>query len=339
MPKCGSQIAICDLPIRFDTYEGCTHACAYCFVKLKKDISQVAKGEGIKSLIDFIKGKRTADTNWCDWDIPLHWGGVSDPFQPAELKQKLSLQALMVFAKTQYPFVVSTKGALIATEPYLSLLGKSNAIVQVSLVSPLFDTIETGAPTYAERLKIIEKVAPKVKRLIIRVQPFVLEAKKDILNAIKHYKEIGVYGITIEGMKYKRKKQGLIKLGGDFVYPVKTLKRAFSEIKAECKKHNLKFYCAENRLRNMGDSLSCCGIDDLEGFQGNNYNIGHYLFDKENFKPTKAMKEKGSANCIRSIMQTTASYSVIKNKSLEDVMEIAKIDKGIVSQLLPIDRK
>ncbi len=125
MPKCGSQITICDLPIRFDTYEGCTHACAYCFVKLKKDISQVKKGEGIKSLIDFIQGKRSRDLNWCDWNIPIHWGGVSDPFQPAEKIQKLSLQALKVFAKTKYPFVVSTKGALIAEEPYLTLLSKS----------------------------------------------------------------------------------------------------------------------------------------------------------------------------------------------------------------------
>ncbi len=339
MPDCGSQITICDLPIRFDTYEGCTHACAYCFVKLKKDISQVKKGEGIKSLIDFINGKRTNDTNWCDWNIPLHWGGVSDPFQPAEDVYKLSLQALKVFAETKYPFVVSTKGSLIAKEPYLSLLSKCNVVLQVSLVSPLFDKIEQGAPTYEERIKIISKVAPKVKRLIIRIQPFVIEAKRDIIKAIKRYKEIGVYGVTIEGMKYKRKRQGLIKLGGDFVYPIRTLKQAFSEIKAECKKHGLKFYCAENRLRNMGDSLSCCGIDGLEGFQGNSYNIGHYLFDKKNFNPTKAMQKKGTAHCIKAIVQTSEAYNVIKNKSLEEIMNVAKTDKGIVSQLLPIDKK
>lgn len=338
MPKCGSQIMVCDMPVRFDTYEGCTHACAYCFVKLKKDISQVTKGEGVKSLENFIKGHRGKDVSWCDWSIPIHWGGVSDPFQPAERIQKYSLQALELFAKTKYPFAVSTKGGLIAEEPYLSLLSQCNAVVQVSLVSPLFDSIETGAPPYEERMNIIVKVAPKVKRFIVRVQPFVMEAKPDILKAIKRYKEMGVYGITVEGMKYKRKKQGLIKLGGDFVYPVKTLKRAFEEIKAVCHKYGLVFYSAENRLRNMGDSLSCCGTDGLKGFKSNSYNVTHFIYDKKNFKPTKAMTEKGSAMCVRALSQNTASYNVIKDKSLYDMMETAVKDKGIVSQLLPIDK-
>ena len=31
----------------------------------------------------------------------------------------------------------------------------------------------------------------------------------------------------------------------------------------------MKFYSGENRLRAMGDSMTCCGIDGLEGFKGN----------------------------------------------------------------------
>lgn len=33
--KCGSQIVLCNLPIRFDTYVGCSHGCRYCFVQKK----------------------------------------------------------------------------------------------------------------------------------------------------------------------------------------------------------------------------------------------------------------------------------------------------------------
>ncbi len=84
MPKCGSQCYLCDLPIRFDTYEGCSHACEYCFVKRKNTISNIKDGEGPEALLKFIKGQRNAETSWCDWNIPLHWGGMSDPFQPVE---------------------------------------------------------------------------------------------------------------------------------------------------------------------------------------------------------------------------------------------------------------
>lgn len=72
---CGSQIILCDLPIRYDTYTGCSHACAYCFVKRKRDISQIAVDASIDTLKKFIKGERTQKTRWCDWNIPLHWGG------------------------------------------------------------------------------------------------------------------------------------------------------------------------------------------------------------------------------------------------------------------------
>ena len=84
MPKSGSQIILCDLPVRFDTYEGCGHACSYCFVSRKADIAKIKLGEGVESLARWIKGVRDKSTNWCDWPIPLHWGGLSDPFQPAE---------------------------------------------------------------------------------------------------------------------------------------------------------------------------------------------------------------------------------------------------------------
>mgnify|MGYP006943519378 CR=1 FL=1 len=73
MPDCGSQIVLCDLPIRFDTYKGCSHNCKYCFVQRKKDISDIEKGETTKALINFISGQRSQDTSWCNWNIPLHW--------------------------------------------------------------------------------------------------------------------------------------------------------------------------------------------------------------------------------------------------------------------------
>ena len=160
MPNCGSQCWLCDMPIRFDTYKGCTHGCKYCFVQRngKYDISKVQKGEGMKALMSWIQGKRTSETNWCDWNIPLHWGGVSDPFQPCEHYYRMSYNALRVFAETKYPFVVSTKGRIIAEPEYLELLKKCNCVVQISMVCSSYDKLEEGAPYLKNVWKLRERL-------------------------------------------------------------------------------------------------------------------------------------------------------------------------------------
>ena len=50
-------------------------------------------------------------------------------------------------------------------------------------------------------------MAPIVKRLIVRVQPFVPEVEKDVIQVLKEYKKAGVYGIVLEGMKYMTKRK------------------------------------------------------------------------------------------------------------------------------------
>ena len=97
---------------------------------------------------------------------------MSDPFQPCERYYRMSYNALRVFAETKYPFVVSTKGRIIAEPEYLELLKKCNCVVQISMVCSSYDKLEEGAPSFEERLEIARKVAPSVKRLIVRIQPY-----------------------------------------------------------------------------------------------------------------------------------------------------------------------
>lgn len=73
--ECGSQVTVCRYPIHLDTYQGCSHECAYCFARAKQDLSNIKATDCSKAVRDFTQGKRTQVTNWCDWDIPLHWGG------------------------------------------------------------------------------------------------------------------------------------------------------------------------------------------------------------------------------------------------------------------------
>ena len=96
MPRCGSQVILCDVPIRFDTYQGCSHDCAYCFARKGVILNNIKPDESVKSLKSFITGERTIETKWCDWAIPLHWGGLSDPLQPCEKKYRRTYECLQL---------------------------------------------------------------------------------------------------------------------------------------------------------------------------------------------------------------------------------------------------
>lgn len=338
MPECGSQIALCDIPVRFDTYKGCSHGCSYCFVSRKVDISKIETGESVASLRKWISGKRGKDTLWCDWDIPLHWGGMSDPFQPAERVKGRSLECLKVFAETGYPFVVSTKNALIAEEPYFSLIKKCNCVIQFSIVSPAYDKIERGASSFQERLEAAAKIA-KHKRVIFRIQPYYPGAFRSVIQNLRKFAEAGVYGVVVEGMKYtKPRLPELVPCGNDYVYPLDMLLPQFRVIRETAHKYGMRFYSGENRLRDLGDELCCCGTEGL-GWRVNTANLNHYLFDKDGggrFDYTERMKEKGTAEPWGAAKQSTIQKKVLDLSSYADMMNKSAIHPyAYISNIIP----
>ena len=194
-----------------DTYRGCSHGCRYCFVQKKASLNEIKTDESPESLLAFIKGERTLETKWCDWNIPIHWGGMSDPFQPVEKKIRASYECLKVFAQTHYPFVVSTKGRLVADDEYLDLLSQCNCVVQISMVCSKYDKLEPGCPRYEERLEMLRKVSARVQRTIVRVQPYMPEVFRDVMQNIPRIAAAGAHGLVIEGMKFFKSKPGMVK--------------------------------------------------------------------------------------------------------------------------------
>ena len=320
MPRCGSQIVLCDVPVRFDTYEGCTHACRYCFVKRKTDIRDIKLGESPEQLIEFIHGKRTNETKWCDWKIPIHWGGMSDPFQPCEKIHKRSLECLRVFAETGYPFMVSTKSILPTQKEYLDLFKRCNCVFQVSMVCSKYDAYEKGAPTFEERKKMLAIMAPNVKRVVVRIQPYLLSVEKDVIAQLKDYAEMGVYGITIEGMKYKTLQKDTEKVYGDYGFKLDILRRSFERIKNEAHRVGLVFLSGENRLRSMGDSRTCCGCEGLEGFRVNTYNLNSMNCGRRP-EPTSGMSESGTAFVFKALFQDSGATKAFEKACMKDVMD------------------
>lgn len=322
MPVCGSQAILCNVPIRIDSYKGCTHNCKYCFSYRKYDIKTIKKDESAKSVKEFINGKRNKTTEWCDFKIPLHWGGMSDPFQPCEKHYKVSLEILKVLAETKYPFIVSTKGDLVLEEPYYSLFKECNCVFQVSAVCPSTSKIESGAPNFHRRMEVVRKMSEIVPRTIVRCQPYILELHKEIYDCIDIIADTGAYGVIYEAMKMQKKVEGMVKLGGDFVYEKSLLESKFLSLKNKCHKNNLVFLCGENRLRSMGDSLTCCGCEGLEGFENiNRCNLNFLKLAPEQYYATEGQKKIGVADVFAALAQTAAGHSWLTSKSFEDCIE------------------
>lgn len=317
MPKCGSQCILCDVPVRFDTYEGCSHACAYCFVNRKRKLDEIGLGESAEQLKSFINGNRNKTTIWCDWEIPLHIGGMSDPFQPCEKIHKRTLACLKVLAETKYPFIISTKNTLQVTDEYLEVLKDCNFVFQASMVCSRFDEWEKGAPTFEERLKAITIMRTVAKRTIVRCQPWIPQVQLDVIKNLPRYKDAGIYGVIFESMKYGQKKPHTVKFYGDNVYEKNYLIPYWQQLKDECHKNGLVFLSGENRLRTMGDSLTCCGCEGLEGFKVNTFNLNS-IKGKRKMDITPSMDKIGGGACIHSLLQTGVSSRMVKEYSFKD---------------------
>ena len=321
MITCGTQVMTCDYPIHFDTYKGCSHACKYCFVKQKYDISNIEPMATVKSLRNWVEGKRNQDTKWCDWDIPLHRGGNSDPFQPCESVHKCSLECLKVLAETKYPFIVSTKNPVMLTqEPYLSLLKECRCVLQVSMGCSKYDKLEQGAPSYEERLEACEKLNGNVTRIIARIRPYFPDCHKEILKELPRMAKAGVYGISIASFISKKKQRGMKKYNSAYMFPTELIAPRFKEIRELCHKVGLRFFCCEPDLDHWSDDLACCGTEGLEDFIPNKYNIPHLAYDDIPPTPTKAMLQPRTHRPFKAIGQSQVWAKKIENKSFAELM-------------------
>jgi DNA repair photolyase len=89
-----SQFPMCGNPFRVDTYKGCSFGCKYCFANARK-----AGGYTIKHQVSDIRSMKRkfydaivkGETNNINKELlnrytPIHLGGMSDPFQKAEMQ-------------------------------------------------------------------------------------------------------------------------------------------------------------------------------------------------------------------------------------------------------------
>ncbi len=206
-----SQFYFCSLPLRLDSYSSCQFSCQYCFARarggsrtddqifsanperLEHQLNRVANGKVISAIDEMLSKQQ-----------PIHFGGMSDPFMPIELKERSTLRMLNILADLKYPTIISTKGILFERDEYISVLKRGNFILQFSMISTdnkLLKNIDLGTPGPSRLSQAVSTLVSEGISTACRIQPLLPTREKDAEDVIKLCSAIGVKHVAVEHLK------------------------------------------------------------------------------------------------------------------------------------------
>jgi DNA repair photolyase len=180
-------------------YRGCEHGCSYCFARPFHEYLGFSAGLDFETKIlakpdaPELLRRELLRPSWVPKPIAL--SGVTDPYQPAERRLKITRGCLAVLAEFRNPVIVITKNHLVTRDAdHLAELAAHGAVaVNLSITSlrnEIQRVMEPRASIPARRLKAIETlaragipvgvmVAPIVPGLTDSELPAILQAAAD----------------------------------------------------------------------------------------------------------------------------------------------------------------
>lgn len=351
--ECSSQFRFCGNPFRIDLYKGCTYGCKYCFANSSiasnhNDGADLADFDTIEKL--FHKALDTDDktvdakVELLRHHVPLHCGGMSDPFQHREFKDHLTYKLIELTNKYHYPITFSTKTCNLPDE-YWDILDPEIHAFQISIMGYDDDFIkkyELNTPTAKERVAFLQKLRSKGFWCSIRIQPLI-----DLAQAIKLIEHscsavdesLRPSYITVEHLKIPNDNIEVKKLfseeykSGSF-YKSKSnfrniemipsvKKKNFEEVTTHANAYGVLVGCGDNDLHYLSQSRCCCGVDTI------NDNFNDYLkynltyFITGDFDIDKLFKPQGSYNTylnssVRNANPTIKTFAGWVDKYVKD---------------------
>ncbi len=256
----GSEGNKCYYPTRLDTYGcGCQHDCNYCYAKSLLSFRNLWNADN-PSVADIRKIENKLKK------IPkgtiLRLGGMTDCFQPLELKHRNTYKTIELLNKYEIGYLIVTKSHLVGNNEYLELMDTKLAHVQVTVT-----TLDDKKSLEYEKASIPSKRIAAIQQLqeygidtAIRLSPLLpeyMDFKKlnslNIRKAIVEFLRVNHWikkWFDIDYTKYTLKEGGYLHL------PLDEKLRLLSEITIP--------------------TISIC--EDVQS---------HYDYWKENFNPNK----------------------------------------------------
>lgn len=295
--RISSQAPICDYPLSMDLYSGCTHGCVYCFARSFNNFTITAQDRyehtepiKYKKLLRLINGNYRNSTGVngllqkvVDLKQPIHVGGMADPF-PRGVEEKLGHAKRFIEAVGDYPLIWSTKNPI---PEYAEIMKDGNHILQCSILGfgEKVRKIERGCFSPEERLENLKAYKGKVKKIIIRLQPFIIwmfKKEKDFDDYMRKISEVAD-GVTVEFLKVQYtaslgdmnkalgidveeyyRETGFVE-GHEYIETPKKKAKALLMAKKYAEKYGLEFYASDNTFRDLSSCTQCCGIQKDDG--------------------------------------------------------------------------
>jgi len=332
------QFRFCGNAFRADTYKGCDFGCKYCFANNRFNFKDRRIVPADLSVFEkYISGKGTGLTQeLINNKVPVHLGGMSDPFQSAEKTYKRTLEFLKLFK--EYPVSISTKTSYL-TDEYWEVLNPKFHTFQISLISDNEGTIrkfEKNTPTAKERIEFINELKRRGFWVSVRVQPIInVDEAVSLLKKLEGYIDYA----TIEHLKISKTGSGKLRkqifslIGIEsaryvvrrnyYKYPTDIIKRNIEIIKNST---SVKIGCGDNEAHELSDSLNCCGLDCMPESFNNwlKYNSMYIQMtgDKSQFYPKSKIYNSNVPNNTYLRFNKNQSYKFYVDKYCEEVHKL-----------------
>jgi DNA repair photolyase len=297
-----SQFSFCGLPLRLDSYAGCAFRCSFCFARYRGgnnggDFVRPADSQALKRIFERafnFPEKPGIIAQFLRRRVPIHFGGMSDPFQPAESRYRITESYLQTLAIYEYPTVISTRSSMISSRPYLDLLRKlKHLVVQFSFSSTqdqIARIVEPFSSPPSELLQAMERLVRCGIRVTCRWQPYIKGVSESTLEFVSRVASTGCIHVGFEHLKLPVERQnplwkslnfgvgrnlhqeymrlGARRDGREFVLPIEHKLPKVLEVATQVRRQGMTFGAADNEVQFLSDTDCCCsGVDQFPGFE------------------------------------------------------------------------
>ena len=175
----GNEGNKCKYPTRLDTYGcGCQHDCNYCYAKSLLDFRGLWNAQ--KPVVGNMKQIRNAIIKAKKSGVKvLRLGGMTDCFQPIELKYRATYQTIKLLNKYKIEYLIVTKSHIVANDEYLKIYDKDLAHFQITttcLDDELYKKLNyEKASLPSKRIEAIKKLQDNGFDVAIRLSPLIEE--------------------------------------------------------------------------------------------------------------------------------------------------------------------
>jgi DNA repair photolyase len=236
--------------------------------------------------------------------VPVHFGGMSGPLQPAEGKLGVTHHFLCALKAHWYPTVISTRSPLIGSGKFGPLLCEMPVVVQFSM-STIDDRraklVEPLAPAPSQILGVMRALTDAGIKVTCRWQTFIPGFSPTPDEYVHAVADAGARQVSLEHIKIPTEnswnallrrgagpikdvkqlymRHGARRDGREFVLPAPEKLATVLTVRKECHRRGIAFGGADNEFQYLSDGdARCSGVDLIAKFGTTyRYTISHII--------------------------------------------------------------